>query len=62
FRTGDFSLKDAPRSDQPQEINIDQEKSVIDTNPRYTTRVIVEILKTSKSSVENRLHQPGCVI
>jgi len=55
FRCGDFSVKDKPR--QPNEIDSDKLKAVIDTNPHYTTREIADVLQTSKSSVENHLHQ-----
>ncbi|EZA55222.1 Histone-lysine N-methyltransferase SETMAR [Ooceraea biroi] len=32
-------------------------KTLIDTNPCYTTREIADVLQISKSSVENHLHQ-----
>ncbi|KAL1139196.1 hypothetical protein AAG570_009255 [Ranatra chinensis] len=57
FRSGNFSVQDAPRSGRPTEINSDEVKEMVDTNPRYTTRQIADILKISKSSVENHLHQ-----
>ncbi|XP_032467124.1 nucleotide triphosphate diphosphatase NUDT15 isoform X1 [Phocoena sinus] len=59
FRAGDFSLDDAPRSGRPVEVDSDQIETLIESNRRYTTREIADILKISKSSVENHLHQLG---
>ena len=61
FRAGDFSLDDAPRSGRPIEVDSDQIETLIENNQRYTTREIANILKISKSSTENHLHQLGYV-
>ena len=61
FRAGDFSLDDAPRSRRPVEVDSDQIETFIENNQHYTTREIADILKISKSSVENHLHQLGYV-
>ena len=61
FRAGDFSLDDAPRSGRPVEVDSDQIKTVIENNQRYTKRERADILKISRSSVENHLHQLGYV-
>ena len=58
-RAGDFSLYDAPQSGRPVEVDSNQIKTA--SNQHYTTREIVNILKISKSSVENHLHQHGYV-
>ena len=58
LRSGDFSLDDAPQSGRPVEVDSDHIETLIETNQRYTTREIADILKISKSSVENHLHQP----
>jgi transposase len=47
FRAGNFDLDDAPRSGRPVEVDDDQIKTLIENNPRNTTRVIAEILKMS---------------
>ena len=60
FRAGDFLLDDAPRSGRPVEVDSDQMETLIENNQRYT-REIADILKISKSSVENHLHQLGYV-
>ena len=60
-RAGDFSLDDAPWSGRPVEVDRDQIETFIENNQRYTTREIADILKISKSSVENHLHQLGYV-
>ena len=61
FRAGDFLLDDAPRSGRPVEVDSDQIKTLTENNQCYTTREIANILKISKSSVENHLHQLGYV-
>ena len=57
FCARDFSLVDAPRSARPVEVDSDEIETFIENNQRYTTREIADILKISKSSVENHLHQ-----
>ena len=59
FHAGDFSLDDAPRSGRPVEVDSDQIETLIENNQRYTMREIADILKISKSSVKNHLHQLG---
>ena len=61
FRAGDFSLDDAPQSGRPVEVDSDQIETLIKNNQYYTMREIADILKISKSSVENHLHQLGYV-
>ena len=61
FRAGDFSLDDAPRSGRPVEVDSDQIETLIENNQRYTMREIADILKISKSSIENHSHQLGYV-
>ena len=61
FRTGDFSLDDAPWSGRPVEVESDQIETIIENNQCYTMQEIADILKISKSSVENHLLQLGYV-
>ena len=61
FRAGDFSLDDAPWSGRPVEVDSDQIETIIENNQHYTTWEIVDVLKISKSSAENHLHQLGYV-
>ena len=61
FRAGDFSLDNAPRSGRPVEVDSDQIETLIENSQHYTTWKIANILKISKSSVENHLHQLGYV-
>ena len=60
-RAGDFLLDEAPRSGRPVEVDSDQMETLTENNQRYTMRGIADILKISKSSVENHLHQLGYV-
>ena len=46
---------------RPVEVDSDQIKTLIENNQRYTMREIANILKISKSSAENHLHQLGYV-
>ena len=61
FSAGDFSLDDAPRSNRPVEVDGDQIRIIIENSQHYTTWEIADILKISKSSIENHLHQLGYV-
>ena len=61
FHAGDFSLDDAPRLGRPVEVDRDQIETLFENNQCYTTWEIANILKISKSSIENRLHQLGYV-
>ena len=58
---GDFSLDDAPSSGKPVEVDSDQIETLIENNQCYTTWNIADILKISKSSIENQLHHLGYV-
>ena len=59
FRAGDFSLDNAPWSGRPVEVDSDQIETLIENNQHYIMREVADILKISKSSVENHLHQLG---
>ena len=61
FCAGDFSLDNAPRLGRPVEVDSDQIETLTENNQRYTMREIAAILKISKSSTENHLHQLGYV-
>ena len=55
------SLEDAPRLGRSEEVYSDQIKTLIE-NKEYTMWEIANILKSSKSSIENHLHQLAYVI
>ena len=59
FCAGHFSLDNAPQSGRPAEVDRDQIETLIENNQHYTMWEIVDILKISKSSVENHLHLLG---
>ena len=61
FRAGDFSLDVAPQLGRPVEVDSSQIETLIENNQCYTTQGIADILKISKSSAENHLHQLGYV-
>ena len=61
FGAGNFLLDNAPQSGRSFEVDNNQIKTIIENNQRYTTRGIADILKISKSSIENHLHQLGYV-
>ena len=56
-----LSLEDAPRLGRSEEVYSDQIKTLIE-NKQYTMWEIANILKSSKSSIENHLHQLAYVI
>ena len=49
------------RSGRPGEVDSDQIEIIIEHNQPYTMWEIADIVKISKSSVENHLHQLGYV-
>ena len=61
FHAGDFSLDGSPQSGRPVEVDGNQIKTLIEDNQRYNTQEIANILKISKTSTENHLHQLGYV-
>ena len=61
FCAGDFLLDDAPWLGRPVEVDKDRIETIIENNQRYTTQEIANILRISKSSAENHLHQLGYV-
>ena len=61
FHAGDFSLDIAPPLGRPVEVDSDQFETLTENNQHYITWEITDILKISKSSVENHLYQLGYV-
>ena len=61
FRAGDFLLDNAPWSGRPVEVDSNQIETLLENSQRYAMWQIANILKISKSSVENHLHQLGYV-
>ena len=52
FRSGDFYLKDAPRSGRPTQVDEDKIKAMLENNRPSTTRKIVEKLDISHTCVK----------
>ena len=61
LRAGDFSLDNAPRSGRPVEVDSNHIQTLIENSQHYTMGEIAHILKISKSSVKNHMHQLGDV-
>ena len=61
FRSGNFSIEDAPRSGRPTVIKNDQVKQIVDQNPQLTTRQIADIASVSKSTISRHLKEIGYV-
>ena len=59
FCAGDFSLDDTPQL--CRQVYGDQIETLIESNQHYTMQEIADLLKISKSTVENHLHQLGNV-
>ena len=57
FCIGDFLLDYAPWSGRPIKVDSNQIKTFIENNQCHTSWEIAKILKISKSSSENHLHQ-----
>ena len=61
FLVGDFSQDNAPWLGRPVEVDSDQVKTLTENSQHYTMQGIVDILKISKSSIENHLYQLGYI-
>ena len=61
FRSGDFDLKDAPRSGRPTEVDDDKIKAMIENNRCITTWEIGEKLNILHTCIEKHLEQLGYV-
>ena len=48
FRSGNFSIEDAPRSGRPIVIENDELKQIVDQNPQFATKEIADIVNISK--------------
>ena len=57
FHAGDFSLDYAAWLGRQVEVDSDQMETLIENNQHCATWEIANILKTSKSGVENHMHQ-----
>jgi len=51
FKADDFNLEDQERPDKPSTTDEDQIKTLIENNPRYTTRKLAEMLNMSNSII-----------
>ncbi|GFU34524.1 histone-lysine N-methyltransferase SETMAR [Trichonephila clavipes] len=59
FRSGNFAVEDAPRSERPVEADKDVIKTLVDANRRITTRKIGLRLNLSNSTVYDHLKGLG---
>ena len=59
FHSGDFDIKDVPRSERPTEVDDDKIKAMIENNWRSTTREIAEKLNMTHTCVKRHLKQLG---
>ena len=62
FPAGDFSLDHAPWSGRRVEVDSNQIKTLTENNQHYTTWETANILKISKSTIENHFYQVGMLI
>ncbi|KOX69525.1 Histone-lysine N-methyltransferase SETMAR, partial [Melipona quadrifasciata] len=58
FKDGDFNFKDQERPGRPSTKDEDQIKTLIENNPRYTTRKLAEMLNMSKSTIHEHFVKP----
>lgn len=61
FRTGDYSLEDKERSGRPNELDIEHLKSVVEANPRVSSRELAAEFNLSQTTIINYLKQLGKV-
>ncbi|XP_012062025.1 PREDICTED: histone-lysine N-methyltransferase SETMAR-like [Atta cephalotes] len=61
FRDGDFSIKDAHRSDRPSKIDDNEMKALVQTNKHSMVRELATALKVSVGNVHGHLKSLGFV-
>ena len=61
FKAGDFNLEHQERSSRPLTTDEDQIKTLIENNPRYTTRKLAEMLNMSKSTIHEHFVKLGYI-
>lgn len=59
FRSGDFSLSDQPKSGRPVKIDVAKLKTLIEGDPRLTSRTLATELGCSHVTIETHLHELG---
>lgn len=59
FRGGSFELEDEPRAGRPQQVDLELLSSLVQEDPRLSTRCLAERLGCSHTAVENHLHKLG---
>ena len=62
FRSGDRSLEDRPRSGRPSEVDLDAMLSLVEADPKATTRSLAATLHCSNAAINNHLHSIGKVL
>lgn len=62
FRSGDRSLKDAPRSGRPSELDDEELDGLVRDDPRLSTRQLASHFGVSHTTIENHLHHLGKVL
>ena len=55
FRSGNFNLENAPRSEKPLEADVDKIKSLFDANRRITTRENAARLNLSNATIHKHM-------
>lgn len=61
FRSGDFSLKDKPRSGRPSEVDDDDIMALIESDRHVTEREIGEKLNIPQSTIHDHIRRLGLV-
>ena len=61
FKAGDFNLKYQERPGRPSTTDKDQIKTLIENNPRYTTRKLGEVLNMTKSTIHEHFVMRGYI-
>ena len=62
FRSGDTNLEDEPREGHPSTIDDDVLESLLESNPRQTTRELAEALGCTHTTIEEHLKALGKVV
>ena len=61
FREGDFDLSDGPKGGRPTTVDVAALKTLVEANPRATTRELAAEVGTTHTSIVTHLHRLGKV-
>ena len=59
FSSGNFNLKDSPRSGRPKSLDQEAIKDAVEVNPKLTSRELAQLFNTTHTTIISYLHVLG---